>query len=80
MTDQLLKAGQGLITIDRFQWKARDEDNPEKEALRQGLEDGEQICGRMGLKLTGVLSVEEVEDRQEAQDEDGQEEEANEEE
>jgi hypothetical protein len=28
MTDQLLQAGGSLITIDSFEWKSGDEENP----------------------------------------------------
>jgi hypothetical protein len=30
MTDQLLLASNGLITIDSFDWKSENEENPER--------------------------------------------------
>lgn len=65
MTDQLLQAGYGLITIDSFEWKSENEENPEREALKAGVSDGQEICQRMGLKLSRIVSATEVDDKDE---------------
>ena len=64
MTDQLLQAGGSLITIDSFEWKSEDEENPERQALRAGVEDGKETCERMGLKMSRIVSATEVEEKE----------------
>lgn len=69
MTDQLLIAGEGLIKIDKFDWEAENEQNPERQAIREGLSDGEEICAKMGLKMKRIVSIAEVEAKEEPQEE-----------
>lgn len=64
MTDQLLQAGGVLITIDEFDWKSENEENPERQALASGIEDGKEICQRMGLKLSRIVSATEVDEEE----------------
>jgi hypothetical protein len=64
MTDQLLQGGESLITIDSFEWKSEDEENPERQALTEGVEDGKETCERMGLKMSRIVSATEVENKE----------------
>ena len=60
LVDSLLKYSQ--LTLKEFNWLPLNEVDPEEAAVKEGLEQGEDLCQQVGLALIRVIDIEEIEE------------------
>ena len=65
LIDSIIAIGGVNLVVSEIVWKALKEEDAELNAIREGREQGEEICKRFGKKLVEIVSVEELDQPEE---------------
>lgn len=71
LVDDILK--KGVDKIDSLQWKPLEELDGEEIAVEEGIAQAHQYCEKIGMKLSTIISVQEVTDFGEEEEEEEEE-------
>jgi len=65
LIDSVIAIGGDSLVVREIVWKALKEEDAKLNAIREGREQGDEICKRFGKKLVEIVSVEELDQPEE---------------